>query len=161
MKPAEDIKRYFQKSTLSTNPDVHEIIFEKVLRAQDQSRRTEPASYRLNIWSNVMKNTKIRIAVAAVVVVACGAGLFMWGGTSNIALADVLSRIQQVSVYMYHMSIDMTIQMPDDKVRPIETQATVMISQEHGMRMSMEMLDPNSGEITLQEHYMLPPSQEN
>ena len=37
MKPPEDIKRYFKKSTLSTNPEKHEAVFKKILSAHEQA----------------------------------------------------------------------------------------------------------------------------
>jgi hypothetical protein len=68
MKSVEDIKRYFQKSTLSTNHNIHEAIFEKIQRAQDKSKTTTPASYRLNIRSNIMKSRITQLAAAAVII---------------------------------------------------------------------------------------------
>ncbi len=96
MKSAEDIKRYFQKSTLSTNPDRHEAIFEKIQRAQDQSKITAPASYRLNLRSNIMKSPITKLAAAAVIILAVGFGLFEFIDTSNtsgVVWAEVAQRV--------------------------------------------------------------------
>src|SRR4030042_5427832 len=98
MKSADDIKRYFKKSTLSTNPDRHEAIFEKILCAQDQSETTEPVSYRPNIGIIIMKSPLTKLAVAAVVVIACLIGPSLWRTTgSGIALAEGVARIEQVN----------------------------------------------------------------
>ncbi len=75
MKPAEDIRRYFQKSTLSTNHDKHEAIFEKIQRAQDQSRTTAPALSGLNLRSKIMKSPITKLAVAAVVAIVAVVGI--------------------------------------------------------------------------------------
>jgi len=70
MKSVEDIKKYFQKSTLSTNHNIHEAIFEKIQRAQDKSKTTTPASYRFNIRSNIMKSSITKLAAVAVIIIA-------------------------------------------------------------------------------------------
>jgi outer membrane lipoprotein-sorting protein len=104
-----------------------------------------------------MRTPIAKLAVAAVIVVACIVGLFMWTGTgSSVALADVLSRIQQVSVYMYQMTATTTGQMPGGKTLDQEMQCTMLISQDLGMKSTMEMTDPNNGESILQEQYLLP-----
>jgi hypothetical protein len=70
MKSVEDIKRYFQKSTLSTNQERHKAIFEKIQRAQDKSKTTTPASYRLSLRSRIMKSSITKLAAAAVIIIA-------------------------------------------------------------------------------------------
>ena len=77
MKSAEDIKKYFQKSTLSTNPDRHEVIFEKIQRAQDQSKTTAPAMSGLNLRSKIMKSPITKTAAAAVIVVGLSMGIYL------------------------------------------------------------------------------------
>ena len=92
MKSVEDIKRYFQKSTLSTNDDRHEAIFEKIQRAQDQSKTTTPASYRLSLRSNIMKSRITKFAAAAVIALAAIIGISQFAG-GTITFADVIKPI--------------------------------------------------------------------
>ncbi|MCP4614169.1 MAG: hypothetical protein GY845_36250 [Planctomycetes bacterium] len=92
MKSVEDIKRYFQKSTLSTNDDRHEAIFEKIQRAQDQSKTTTPASYRLSLRSNIMKSRITKLAAAAVIALAAIIGISQFAGGS-VTFADVIEPI--------------------------------------------------------------------
>ena len=97
MKSAEDIKKYFQKSTLSTNRERHEAIFEKIQRAQNQSRTAAPASYRLNLRSNIMKSPIIKLAAAAVIIALVVLGLFEFIGTENtsgVVWAEVARKVQ-------------------------------------------------------------------
>jgi len=70
MKSAEDIKRYFQQATLSTNTDRHEAIFDKIHRAQNQSNTTTPASNQLRLRRLIMKNSITKLAAAAVIIIA-------------------------------------------------------------------------------------------
>ncbi|MCP4258148.1 MAG: hypothetical protein GY774_11725 [Planctomycetes bacterium] len=92
MKSVEDIKRYFQKSTLSTNDDRHEAIFEKIQRAQDQSKTTTPASYRLSLRSNIMKSRITKLAAAAVIALAAIIGISQFAGGS-VTFAQVIEPI--------------------------------------------------------------------
>jgi hypothetical protein len=83
MKSAEDIRQCFRKSTLSTNRDRHEAIFEEILRAQGQSGKAQPATPRPMNWSTIMKSPLTRLAVAAAVVIACVIGLSLWRTTGS------------------------------------------------------------------------------
>jgi len=87
MKSAEDIKRYFQRATLSTNPDKHEAIFEKMQRAQEQSKTTVPASYRLRYGSKIMKSPIAKLTAAAVVIIAVALTISIWDKTTPAAYA--------------------------------------------------------------------------
>jgi outer membrane lipoprotein-sorting protein len=103
MKSVEDIKRFFQKSTLSTNQEIHEAIFEKIQRAQDKSKITSPASYRLSLRSNIMKSSITKLAAAAVIIVIIIAVYYI-GGPINItapAFADVMEQIHKARSVTY------------------------------------------------------------
>ena len=131
---------------------------ERILAAAEAalSKKTFPDTKPEKVRITIMRNPMIRIAVAAVVVIACLIGLSLWRSTgSGIALADVLARIEKVSAYMYRINSTVTGQMVGDKPINRETHATMLASQEYGMKMSMETLDPNSGRSSLQEWYML------
>jgi len=97
MKSAEDIRRYFQESTLSTNRDKHEAVFAKIQRAQDQPRTTAPASYRLDFRSKIMKSPVTKLAAAAAVITVVALGLFELigdGSTSGVVWAEVARKVQ-------------------------------------------------------------------
>jgi hypothetical protein len=160
MKSADDIKHYFRKSTLSTNPDRHEEIFEKILRAQTVSKTTEPVSSRPNIGRILMKNPITKFAIAAIVAIACVIGLSLWRTTgSGIALADVLARMEQVKAFRYQWSDKWSDKMTgEDPNKPYssEGRGTMLISQEYGSKGKTEDLDPNGRESTFGENYFFP-----
>jgi outer membrane lipoprotein-sorting protein len=147
MKPAEDIKQYFRKSTLSTNPDRHEAIFERIVRAQDRSGTIEPALNRLSFRSIIMKNPLTKLATAAIVAIACLIGLSLWRGTeSGIALADVLAQIEKVKAYSYQWSAWETGEYGGEPIKSKPRTSTTLRSQYGG---KVERLDPNGGVDTL------------
>ena len=97
MKSTEDIKRYFQKATLSTNRDKHEAIFEKIQDAQDQSKTTAPALSGFNLRSNIMKNPITKIAAAGVIIALVVLGLFEFidtENTSGVVWAEVARKVE-------------------------------------------------------------------
>jgi len=149
MKSAEDIRKYFQKSTLSTSPDRHEAVFEEIQRAQNQSRANAPALSGLNPRSKIMKSPITKLAAAAVIIIACVVGLSLWKTTgSGIALGDVLARIEQVKAFRSQWSRKAIGEDPN-KPYSSETRGTYLISQEYGGKGKIEELDPNGGESTL------------
>ena len=156
MRSADKIKRFFKDAELHIHPDSDERVFEDVLGAQRKTTENAPAVPD-NVWRITMKNPLAKLAVAAVLAIVCVTGISLWMGTqSGIALADVLSRIEQVSAYMYQMSMTVAGEIVPGRPVNHEMTATALISQEHGVKMTMETVDPNSGETIPQEMYMLP-----
>ena len=146
MKSAEDIRRYFRESTLSTNWDRHEAIFEKVLRAQEQSGETTPAAYRRINWSCIMRSPLTKLAAAAVVLIACVIGLSLWRTTgSGIALAEVLARLEQVQSVRSKYTFTANSEMTPGKPSQFEIRGTSLTSREYGFTITNEMSDPNGG----------------
>ncbi|UCG58928.1 MAG: hypothetical protein JSU70_05330, partial [Phycisphaerales bacterium] len=141
MKPADDIRRLFEDAELNVHPDTDEQVFEDVQRARrkiEDNLTTVP-----NRWRITMKSPLAKLAIAAVVAIAVVLGLVMWTGTGpRVALADVLTRVEQVSAYMYQMTSTTTTQMDTGESRELEAHYTILTSQEHGMKMVMEMTDP-------------------
>jgi hypothetical protein len=110
-----------------------------------------------SVWRIIMKSRITKLAVAAVVIIACLIGLSFWRTSgSGIALADVLARIEQVKVYRYKWSVKMTGEEPPGKPINYEVHATDLISEEHGRKSIREERDPNGGESWFQEEYYLP-----
>ena len=95
MKSAEDIKKHFQKSTLGTNHDKHEIIFEKIQRAHDQSKTTAPALSGLTIRSTIMKNPITKLAAAAVMIIAVLVGISLLDSSAtSVAWSEVVRKVE-------------------------------------------------------------------
>jgi hypothetical protein len=84
--------------------------------------------------------------------------MMMWKGTgSSVALATVLSHIQQISAYVYQMNMTVTGQAPGVPVAlNQQMKATILMSQDGGMKMTMNTVDPNVGVAMQQEMYLLP-----
>ena len=158
MKPPEDIKKYFENATLSTNKEKHEAIFEKILNAQHQTNEQEPESSQIKLGRFIMRNPVSKIAIAATVIIAFTLGLTMLNNTGSVALASVLTQIEKINAYMYEMTAnvkgtqtinDMTINSDQDM------HGTILISQEYGMKMSMDIYNKDTEQNMSQEMYYL------
>jgi outer membrane lipoprotein-sorting protein len=110
MKSAEDIKRYFQKATLSTNPDKHEAVFEKIRNAQNPTAEM-PVSRRFTNRSIFMKNPMTKLTAAAVIIIAFTLGLFIFintGNTSGVVWAKVAEQVQASPGYTCRSIVTLT-----------------------------------------------------
>jgi hypothetical protein len=96
MKSSEDIKRYFKKATLSTNPDKHEAVFEKIQNARNPLTKT-PVTHRLNNRRTIMKSPIVKLAAAVVIIALVVLGLFEFIDTENssgVVWADVVRKVE-------------------------------------------------------------------
>jgi len=92
----------------------------------------------------IMKSTIVKLAIAAIVIIACVIGLSLWRGTeSGIALADVLDQIEKVKSVGFQWSSKMTGGDPNTNKLFNGTRWTGLSSQEYGEKSTSEALDPN------------------
>jgi hypothetical protein len=154
MKRADDIERVFQRAGLGIGPDADERVFEDMLQARRQT--TENPTTVFDRWRTIMRSPLTKVAVAAVVIIACLIGLSLWRTTgSGIALADVLARMEQVKAFRSQWSMKVTGEDPN-KPYSFEKRGTMLISQEYGRKGKIEQPNPNGGESTFVELYRLP-----
>ncbi len=153
MKPADEIKRLFKRAELSIQPNTDERVFDDVRRAQRQTLEGSPALPDMT-WRSIMKSPIVKFAVAAAVIVACLIGISLWRQTgSGMALAEVLARMEQVQAYRLHMSTTFRAEGAEEK--PM-AEATMLVSQAIGQKVTIELDNPLTGQSMLQEIYILP-----
>ncbi len=119
--------------------------------------RSKPSVYKhpLNIRNIIMKSPLTKLAIAAIVAIACLIGLSLWRGTeSGIALADVLARIEQVKAYRFTVSAQWSEKVTgEDPNNPYNYEAhyTSLVSQEYGRKATYE-----EDESYSYSYYLLP-----
>jgi hypothetical protein len=122
--------------------------------APDVSTSTPKSIHIATLGRIIMRSPLTKVAIAAVIVIACLIGLSLWRTTgSGIALADVLARVEQVKAYSFKSS--MTNVTGENPNKPT-IRGTHLISQEYGWKSKIEHLDPNGGESTFNEYCVLP-----
>jgi outer membrane lipoprotein-sorting protein len=128
---------------------------------QEQNARLKSAAQAgagLKIRRRIMKSSIAKIAVAAAVVLVALGAWSLWSGTqTGVALADVLVKVEQVQAFMYKITMQMKGNM-QGAAMPKDTnmQGTVLIADQYGVRMDMNLVDPATGQPTQQQMYMLP-----
>ena len=151
---AEDIKKLFDQSTLEVNSDVDEQVFKKVL--WPEKRMDNRSRSILLRWRIPMKNPMIRFATVAVLLVAGGGGLLLWNHTSSgIALADVMVQMQRVNAYKYQMSSTRIELQGDQPYEHPEQHSTVLISNDYGIKTTINSPAGYPGNDKMAESYLL------
>jgi hypothetical protein len=96
------------------------------------------------LWRLIMTHPMIRLAIAASILVALTLSIFFWDQTSNMALADVLSSIDQVGSFSLETRVTRTGRRNDTKV------TKTVASEVFGIKTTEWNVDPNT-----QEQYLL------
>jgi outer membrane lipoprotein-sorting protein len=154
MKSADNIKRFFKNAVVRTRSAPDEAVFENIRTAYKKSIEDRSAQPKPIVGRFIMKSPKTKPAIAALVVVLAGAVIMsLWQDTgSGVALADVLTKIEQITAYTYEISITKT--RPSQSSTTTKSTGTALISRDHGMKMTTETIDPNNG-TTRRESYVL------
>jgi outer membrane lipoprotein-sorting protein len=107
-----------------------------------------------------MKTNMIKISVAAAVILAILLGIPFFKGTGpTVSLAAVYQKMQLVNAFMYKMRMKTTVNIqPGMPAVNGDSEATITISTEYGMKMDMDMnmVISGTGQKMRQIMYMLP-----
>lgn len=152
MTSENNIEEKLEKLAQAISPD--DTLIENVMSRID----AEPVagsyiSPARNIWRTIMKSPITKLAAVAVIIIVCLTGLILWKSTgSGIALADVLTKIEQATGYMYRLRSTITKQQNTSKWA-----YTVLITPD-GIKSTLEMMDPKpkNKKFVAPEMYLLP-----
>ena len=85
------------KLNLTLDPPLRGQLLARALREQERSQETEPAINRPTIRRMIMKNSMVKLAIAAVIVAGLGIGIAEFlgtGSTSGVAWAEVAKNVE-------------------------------------------------------------------
>jgi outer membrane lipoprotein-sorting protein len=137
---------------------VEEEVMNRIIR--EQSARLKSAAQvgtGLRVRRLIMGSSVVKIAVAAAIVLVVLGAWSLWSGTdSGVALAEVLTRVEQVRAFAYKMTMHVTGSMQNGAVLDTDAEASILIAQDYGMRMDIRSADPKHGQAMTQQMYMLP-----
>jgi len=158
MIPEDKLKTLINQSQVRTSSQTDERILADAVDRMEKLIPQSSSGTGWNLWRIIMKSPLTKIAIAAVIIIACAIGLSLWRTTgSGIALADVLARMEQVKAYGFKCSVKINnYEEYSVKIKNYEERSTVLISQEYGSKTTYEFLDPNGGQSKFQETYFLP-----
>ena len=153
MKPSDKIEDVVKKMSFKVGPEMDRDLWAETLKAQNEFHKMMLTPSQHNIWRIIMKSPVTKIAVAAIFVIACLAGVLVFNRTSGIALADVLDKFEQIKAYSCRMSA--VFSNKDIEDMPV-SESTMLISQAYGSKMNIEINHPLTGESSAMRIYILP-----
>jgi len=120
-------------------------VMNRIIREQSVGLKSAAqAGMGLRIRRLIMRDPMIRVAAAAIVIVACVVGAMIWTGTESVALAEVLARVEQIQAYVYKTK--MTTE--DSVTGTTRIESTVFVSNEYGMRIDQTGVHSHDGQET-------------
>ncbi|UCC96520.1 MAG: hypothetical protein JSW66_11830 [Phycisphaerales bacterium] len=135
MNPEEKIRELISKSDATTGLHADKRILGDASELLKRSRHKDSAVTPPNTWRIIMKSPLTKLAATVLFIITCSTGLILWKSTgSGVALAEVLTRIEQVTGYTYQVNSIAT---------GIRT-STVLVSKQDGIKMTITKADPNS-----------------
>jgi len=133
--------------------DLEDQVMNRIIREQNvRLKSAAQASAGLRLRRLLMKSPMTRIAAAAVVVVSCVLAFSMWRDTGSIVLADVLAKVEQIQAYLYRENATTHDQNQGDRT----LEATVLTSNEYGVRTEQTTVNAADGHQTRLLSYLLP-----
>jgi outer membrane lipoprotein-sorting protein len=155
MRPADEIERLVKDAKVIIDPAVKRDALKELIDELEKPETIRSAETKPNVWRIIMKSRTIKLAAAAVIMIAALLAIYNIGPSSP-ALADVLAKVEQTKAYIYKMNVKVTGPMMPGWPMGQDMTGTVTISKDFGMKMEMEMIDPNTGETMTQEDYIVP-----
>ena len=143
MRPADEIKRLVKDAKVIIDPAVKRDALKELIDQLEKPETIRSAETKPNVWRIIMKSRTIKLAAAAVIMIAAFITIYNVG-PSGVALADVLVKVEEVEAYKYKVNMKVTGSMMQ-KISPWgqEMTGTVTISKDFGIKTEMEIIDPN------------------
>ncbi len=93
MRPSENIENLIKKNRYKLSSETHKKVFENVLREIEKNKEQITGQERPKIRRIIMKNPKIKLAAAAVIIIAVFAGMHFTGNpfSATVTFAKVIS----------------------------------------------------------------------
>ncbi|MCP4609219.1 MAG: hypothetical protein GY845_10950 [Planctomycetes bacterium] len=98
MKPEDKIKILINESDVTTSSDADKRILAGALEHLDKLKQKNSAVEQSNIWGLIFKSPIVKVAAAAVIVIAVIIGITQFGN-SSVAWADVAERFRSVPFF--------------------------------------------------------------
>jgi hypothetical protein len=120
MKPIESfikLIRDLHVLDINTSTEMDRRILHDILKVQKEFKRTKSAGTQSNIWRIIMKNPIIKLAAAAVIVIAVFIGIEQFDtNSSSVVWADIAERFESVPFF----NITIYLCDPSNKTKKIE-----------------------------------------
>ena len=136
MKHADDIKKFFKKATIDTNPSMDKTLLNKILKAHEKANAavTKPIIRR-----TIMKSPITKLAAAAVIIIVVLISIIHYDSGTSVAWGEVIKNVEASPGFIYQLR--QTYIQKEKGANEIHINARVYGSSEYGIR--MDSCDPN------------------
>ena len=154
MKSADKVQWLLRRAGVTTNRATDDAVFQNLKKAYTRTGQPKSAQGQPSIWRLIMRSPLTKLAVAAVVVLACVIGVSLWRSTgSGIALADVLAQVEKARSVRWVSRFRMSSDAAPGRPASPEERVTFLFSRDWGQTVIRERTDPNGGQTPLAEIY--------
>jgi len=142
---------------LKASAELDKRVHDDISRSLAESEKNQSAHAQPNIRRIIMKSPKLKLAAAAVIVIAAFVGVYTPFGPSGVALAQVLEKVEQARAFMYKMNMRITASMGENMPAiDLDMEMTIIISNDFGIKTETITVDGNTGEKSTQTAYVIP-----
>ncbi len=102
MRPADNINELIKKLHVKASADLDKRVHDEISRAQAEPKQTKSVLTEPNIWRTIMKTKTIRLAAAAIIVLATLVGVYYLGGSidgASVAWSQVVEQLSNHERY--------------------------------------------------------------
>lgn len=142
------------ESWKSRNPDAV-----KALQEVTESSSAKSSTKDLNLWRTIMRSQIIKLAAAAVIILAVVFGIpFFSTSSSSVSLAGVYGKMQLEDAFMYKVNMTTTGNMQPGMMPsgPANIEATILVSNDYGIKMDNQIEMAAMGMNMNQQVYVVP-----
>jgi outer membrane lipoprotein-sorting protein len=98
MKPSDEIENVVKKMFFKAGPEMNQHLWAETLKSRNEFHKMMLTPSQHNIWRIIMKSPIVKISIAAVLIIACLIGLFLFNETTGSAWA-IEQSIEAASQY--------------------------------------------------------------
>lgn len=126
MKPSDNLEDMIRKDlNYTAGADLHDRMLNDVLNAQENTKRTQPATTKPSIRRQIMRSPMTKYAAAAMIIIAVVVGVHQFGSlTSSVAWGEVVHNVEKIHTIQYRE----TITGPEEKT------TMMYVSCEYGLK---------------------------
>ena len=96
MRPEENIEKLIKSLHFKASAELHNRTLNDVLQAHEESRRTQSAKLKPNVWRIIMKSKITKLAAAAAMIVVILIGINMLKGTPAWAIEQTVHALKNI-----------------------------------------------------------------
>lgn len=152
MRSQRSIRQLFARSGVTVDPSVNDRMIADTLKALDQSQRTRQSALREPEKRRIAMNRRMRIAVAAAILLAVLAGIHFLGGSTDgtgVVWAQVARQMDAIENFTCRMT-SWQAQAADDTSAREEMTMSFQYSNQHGYKMEQYV----GGQCVMIEYFL-------